>query len=348
MLKGLAPPLLFVALLSTAIALGHELVDNDVIAVPSGIRTLFIINSSLPLTLTSTVLGLLLVFRTNASYARWLDARKSWGVLVNRSRDLVRQGLTWIPDDSLEGMALRSMLCRWVIVMAYALKCHVREGEDAAQEVAVMKLLPDEELRSFSSAVHRPVYAMQVLSMVVQHMSYTVPHCGPAVGNMDLNLTALEDVTGTCERILKTPIPLSYTRHTSRFMMCWLSALPFALWEPCRWGVVPIATIISLLVLGVEEIGVNIEEPFSILPLEQICGTVKSNVEEMERCVCSSPSSSQVAAMLAGGDDGKCAMMLPASLLVDRAVRFSSRGGSGSGGGEDAKKKDQRSTNGAN
>ena len=29
--------------------------------------------------------------RTNASYARWLDARKNWGTLTNRSRDLTRQ-----------------------------------------------------------------------------------------------------------------------------------------------------------------------------------------------------------------------------------------------------------------
>ena len=29
--------------------------------------------------------------RTNASYSRWLDARKTWGLLINRSRDLVRQ-----------------------------------------------------------------------------------------------------------------------------------------------------------------------------------------------------------------------------------------------------------------
>lgn len=31
------------------------------------------------------------VFRTNASYSRWLDARKAWGYVLNRSRDLVRQ-----------------------------------------------------------------------------------------------------------------------------------------------------------------------------------------------------------------------------------------------------------------
>jgi predicted membrane chloride channel (bestrophin family) len=36
-------------------------------------------------------LSLMLVFRTNSSYARWAEARCLWGSLVNRSRNLVRQ-----------------------------------------------------------------------------------------------------------------------------------------------------------------------------------------------------------------------------------------------------------------
>lgn len=31
----------------------------------------------------------------------------------------------------------------------------------------------------------------------------------------------VQDALGTCERILRTPIPLGYTRHTSRFLMIW-------------------------------------------------------------------------------------------------------------------------------
>ncbi len=41
--------------------------------------------------LTSPALSLLLVFRTNASYERWDSARKMWGLVLNRSRDMVRQ-----------------------------------------------------------------------------------------------------------------------------------------------------------------------------------------------------------------------------------------------------------------
>ena len=33
---------------------------------------------------------------------------------------------------------------------------------------------------------------------------------------MDQNLTAFADCLGTCERLVKTPIPLSYTRYALR------------------------------------------------------------------------------------------------------------------------------------
>lgn len=39
----------------------------------------------------------------------------------------------------------------------------------------------------------------------------------------------------------------------------------------CSILTVPASAIISYLLLGVEDIGVQIEEPFSKLPLEEIC-----------------------------------------------------------------------------
>ncbi len=43
--------------------------------------------------------------------------------------------------------------------------------------------------------------------------------------------------------------------------------MPFTLWSACGWGAVPASVIIAFLLLGIEEIGVQIEEPFGILPL---------------------------------------------------------------------------------
>lgn len=39
-----------------------------------------------PFNLTAGTLGLLLVFRTNASYGRWDESRKLWGLVTNRIR----------------------------------------------------------------------------------------------------------------------------------------------------------------------------------------------------------------------------------------------------------------------
>jgi putative membrane protein len=36
---------------------------------------------------------------------------------------------------------------------------------------------------------------------------------------LDENVSRLTDAVSSCERILNTPIPLSYTRHTARFLM---------------------------------------------------------------------------------------------------------------------------------
>lgn len=47
----------------------------------------------------------------------------------------------------------------------------------------------------------------------------------------------------------------------------WLAFLPFSLWDACHWVTIPASGIIAFLLLGIEEIGVQIEEPFGILAL---------------------------------------------------------------------------------
>src|SRR3954454_23771790 len=57
------------------------------IAIPSTVHTL-----------VGTALGLLLVFRTNASYDRFWEGRKLWGGIVNESRNLARQASMLLKD----------------------------------------------------------------------------------------------------------------------------------------------------------------------------------------------------------------------------------------------------------
>ena len=52
--------------------------------------------------------------------------------------------------------------------------------------------------------------------------------------------------------------------------MIWVTILPFTLWDQCRWLTTPVAAVIAFLLLGIEEIGVSIEEPMSILALGSV------------------------------------------------------------------------------
>ena len=68
--------------------------------------------------------------------------------------------------------------------------------------------LRPEEIKQLMSSQHRPNYILLVLSELIEHTAIVTPERF----RMDQNLTFLHDAHGACERLLKTPIPLSYTR----------------------------------------------------------------------------------------------------------------------------------------
>jgi len=94
------------------------------------------------------------------------------------------------------------------------------------------------------------------------------------------------DACETCERIFANPVPLVYTRHTARFLSAWLLLLPLGLWEGfgSSWNhlaLLPAATVVSIFLFGIEELAVQLEEPFSILPLEALCEEVAVAADAM-------------------------------------------------------------------
>lgn len=126
-------------------------------------------------------------------------------------------------------------------------------------------------------ALAPPHACVQVLSELVE----AAPITALQRWQMHENLTKLEDMLGACERILKTPIPLAYSRHTHRFLIIWLTILPYALWATFDWATVAVAPLISLFLSGINEIGIDVEEPFSLLPLSDIADTALKNCTQI-------------------------------------------------------------------
>lgn len=218
------------------------------------------------------VLSFLLVFRTNSAFQRWDESRRHWGLVANRARDLARMGTTHIHNP-----LLKDALIRWVQAFTWALKGHCRPGEAGDLRRRLDGLLSEEELSGLEHAKHRPAYCIQVLSRIVARARLP----SPITLMFDRNLTEFHDITGACERILRTPIYLPYTRNTTRWLLLWLFCLPFALFTSMGFYAVPAVALIAFLLMGVEEIGVQIEEPFSILPLENICDVTCQTIKEI-------------------------------------------------------------------
>ncbi|KAK3268900.1 hypothetical protein CYMTET_22623 [Cymbomonas tetramitiformis] len=106
--KDLAPAVFFLTSVAGAVTAVNEFTDLPNLVLPLS-----------ALGPTTAALSLLLVFRTNSSYGRWWEARKIWGGLLNRSRDFVRQGLSWF---KVEDTASKEQLVRYTMAFAVALK----------------------------------------------------------------------------------------------------------------------------------------------------------------------------------------------------------------------------------
>jgi len=72
--------------------------------------------------LLGAAISLLLVFRTNASYGRFQEARKLWGGVVKYSRDGVRLGAAYCSRDVL------ARLAAYLQAFAWTLKAQLRKG----------------------------------------------------------------------------------------------------------------------------------------------------------------------------------------------------------------------------
>jgi len=261
----------------------------------------------LPLTSFTTLsssLGLLLAFRTNSSYKRWDEARKFWGLNINRTRDLNRMATAWYGNQSefdgtefmersteeLEPInpAERQYLLGQVSLMTWAfvrsMKRHLSppsEDEDDYVDEIKARLTPS-QADAIISATHRPNRALFDLSVAIENLPMHFLRKDALNGSLSI----FEDTLGGSERLLSSPVPLFYSRHTARFLSCWLLFLPFAMWEPFAnsWNhiiMIPATTFISVCLFGIEELSTQMEEPFTILPMQGFCDKIGANCDEI-------------------------------------------------------------------
>ena len=255
---------------------------------PPPFAACFVLPSLAAHTLAGGLLSLVLVFRTNSSYARFDEGRRMWGAMLRWVRAAARLG-AWVADPTI-----REKIYQYTEAVAWTSKAHLRSGRTRSDpndptayrdnpEPRLRSIFLDspEEAMAIVNSSHRPLHCLVELSRHVReaHMFAGLPM--QVVHRFEGIIEELEGCIGGCERIFATPVPFSYTRHTSRSIMIFLLTLPFALVPVMGGATVPSVAVLSFLMLGVDEIGIEIEEPFAVLPLHPICIAAGRNVTQI-------------------------------------------------------------------
>ncbi|XP_068640879.1 voltage-dependent chloride channel 1, chloroplastic-like [Aristolochia californica] len=228
--------------------------------------------SSLPYQLTAPALALLLVFRTEASYSRFEEGRKVWARVMVGTADFAREVMGGVEAEV--DLDLRKALLNYIMAFPVALKCHVIYGSDIKQDLR--NLLEEDDIGVILGSKHRPRCIIEFISQSLQllHLDEAKRHI------LESKISCFHEGIGACEQLMGIPIPLSYTRLTSRFLVLWHLTLPIILWDDCNWIVVPATFISAASLFCIEEVGVLIEEPFPMLALDELCNLVHDSIQE--------------------------------------------------------------------
>ncbi len=228
------------------------------------------------------VLSLLLVFRTNTAHDRFWEGRKLWGAMVNTVRNLARGIWIVIEERDPKDRAAKEAAARLVAAFSVAMKLHLRRDPMNEELAPLMSTLQYHQLQEVN---HAPLEIAFWIGDYLQHQ-YERQYVNV------LQLTALHellddmvDILGGCERILKTPAPLVYTITLKTLLLTYFLLLPWELVNGLTWWTGPILAFMSFILLGIDEIGAEIEEPFghdpNDLPLDFICNTITRNVNDL-------------------------------------------------------------------
>ncbi|MEA5575919.1 bestrophin family protein [Anabaena sp. UHCC 0451] len=230
----------------------------------------------------SIVLGLLLVFRTNTAYERFWEGRKIWGSIINTVRNLARQ--IWVSVDEIDSTDKNKKIqaLKLLVGFAVATKLHLR-GESVNSELE--EFIPTSCYFKLKEMNNPPLEVAFWISDYLQQQYNRNRINSYQLAAMQQLLNILVDSLGACERILKTPIPLAYAIHLKQLLLIYCLLLPFQIVESLSWWTGFISALVSFTLLGIEAIGLEIENPFGYdhndLPLDAICNTMKLNIDDL-------------------------------------------------------------------
>ena len=164
------------------------------------------------------------------------------------------------------------------------MKASLRAGEDDSDVVSTM--LPPATAETVLAARKRPVALLRGAHAIVAEEVAAGRLDAQAHLSLLTQLHSLNAQIGVCERLLASPVPPTITRHTSRVLLSWLACVPLGLESlGLALPAVALATLgTSYVMVGIDQIGLELEQPFQLLPMNSLAAALTRDVCD-EICV---------------------------------------------------------------
>jgi len=265
--------LLMVATYAVTIAAFHHFFPHLRISIPIAVPAIL-----------ATIISLLLAFRSNQAYDRWWEARGIWGAIVNDSRSLTRQLITFLDggDSSEDVENFKNRYVKRQIAWCYSLSQSLR-GQNCY--IRSVEFLEEEEVRFTRRYTNMPNSLLKLHGLDTQ-LAYKNGWLNDYQQvEIDRTLSRLCDSMGKCERIKNTIFPSTYSMYIHFCLYLFIALLPFGLIEFFGIFEVPLIIAIAAAFLLVEKMAIHLQDPFenkpSDTPTTAISQTIERDLKQM-------------------------------------------------------------------
>jgi putative membrane protein len=232
-------------------------------------------------TMSSFCMSLLLSYRVNRAYERWSQARSSISSLGSGATSIFMQCAIWCRHQPEKSDALDD-LRRFCIVWPYSI-LQVLRGSDTLLPAATNHLHKEEQVVYSGSRKGR-----QVVATAIRCIVNDLDLGGDKLMACESLLQSAMSAGGAALRIRFAALPQALSLVSTGFILLWCALLPFGLLTDqfvgdIDQGALIAVAIISLLLLSVDEVASQLEDPFPFIPLEDICTTYERDIMRIQR-----------------------------------------------------------------
>lgn len=241
----------------------------------------FLNKISIPIAVTGvfgTAVALLLGFRTNQAYERWWEARIIWGAIVNDSRTLVRQSISFFDRSNKNYESLVRDMAERQITWCYALGESLRKLPFSHR---VNKYIASKELYDFNIPnALLSLHAETLLEAKEKNMVNDFQQV-----QIDNTIARLCDSMGKCERIKNTVFPKIHSLLIHTIIYVFATMLPFGLTDEYLAVEIGLTIGIPIIFIAIEKTSILMQDPFENQPLDtpmtDLAQTIEINLRQM-------------------------------------------------------------------